>query len=58
MLMTAEIDSSSTSLNQLLNEELKTEEFRKIEKYAQLLGGSDQSGFDWCIVETILYQVN
>ena len=50
--------ASATPLNQLLNEELKSDEYRKIEKYAQLLGGSEQSGFDWCIVETILYQIN
>jgi len=48
----------STSYQQLLNEELKSEEVRKIEKYATLLGGGEQSCFDWCIVETILYQIN
>ena len=42
----------------LLNEELKSDEIRKIEKYAQLLGDGENSCFDWCIVETILYHVN
>ena len=45
-------------MQSLLNEELKTEEVKKIEKYAQLLGGGENSCFDWFIVETILYHVN
>ena len=48
-------ENQALSVSQLLNEELKNDEVRKIEKYAQLLGGGDQSCFDWCIVETILY---
>lgn len=42
----------------LLNEDLKSEEVRKIEKYALLLGCGDQSCYEWCLVETLLYQVN
>ena len=66
----------------LLNEELKSDEVRKIEKYAQILsfgggiGGhqhptntpattnntsntnNENQSFDWCVIETILYQVN
>ena len=50
-----EADANVTPISHLLNEELKMEEVRKIEKYALLLGSGDTSCYDWCLVETLLY---